>query len=139
MDKRPYDINTKLYVGATSNNSIATYYSQTATNSNTYDGNFVIFKFPFLVEPSSFECHFVITTGIIAFALLGSNDDGATWDLVGENTDHSTGVSFRSFTTNTTSKYDTFKFIITAVNFPSSWSSWEVKQIKLFGDIYTSS
>jgi hypothetical protein len=137
INQRPYDSTTKLYVGATSSNSIATYYSELATNGQTYDGNFLIFKFPFRVQPSSFECHFIGSDNVVAFALLGSNDNGTTYDLVGENTDFSTGVSLRSFTTSTTSKYDTFKFVITAVNFPGNWSSWEVKQIKLFGDIDT--
>lgn len=101
------------------------------SNSVTYAGEFVEWKFPFLLEPNKLTIS-VFDDPPNELVLLGSDDDGLTWNLI-------TTISINVINTinetliSTTSKYSRFKLISTICK---RFSASSFNQIKIFGKIY---
>ena len=99
-------------------------------NGTQYAGEYFQITFPFEIIVNKFE---YLGNGNVYFtsgALLGSNDNGTTYDLV--STINATSISHTENIT-TSNKYKTFRYVM--MTGTTSYYSY-VKYIKLFGDIY---
>jgi hypothetical protein len=105
------------------------------SNLTTYAGEYLQWTFPFYVEPSKFEIVSVYQPK--ESVLMGSNDNGATWDFIHEIIipPHAPGeLSPYAESISSTKRYSTFKWIIT--NYNTSRNKIFLQQILLYGDIY---
>ena len=136
FDRKQYGGTNNNYRGNTSSNGTFVYYSQLATNSNTYDGEYVEVTFPYLVEPNSCYVDCNISAYMIKkLAVLGSADDGVTYDYVGGYDIQGGGTETEhTFAISTSNKYQKFKFVFQHSN---SGDNIAIYQLKLYGDIYT--
>ena len=122
------------YQGHTDANGKFIYYTHTVSGSN-YTGMFHTINLPFFVEPSKAGMIFSSAASkVIAFVVAGSNDDGVTWDFLGESTSLA-DASSNEFTISTTNRYNSFKFIYTMVKWNAN--NIDCKQLKIFGDVYS--
>ena len=107
------------------------YYSYTATNnSTTYAGEFIEFKLPYklLISKIEIDSRDIIYTPL-EIVLLGSNDDGASYNYLGTATRSS---SLLTLNISPTIKYSTFKIVVTKYDS----NNYVVRQLKVYGDIY---
>ena len=119
------------YVGCTSQEGQLIYYSYTATNnSTTYAGEFIEFKLPYklLISKIEIDSRDIIYTPL-EIVLLGSNDDGASYNYLGTATRSS---SLLTLNISPTIKYSTFKIVVTKYDS----NNYVVRQLKVYGDIY---
>ena len=123
------------YQGFTDANSKFIFHSQACTDGNTYNGTWHRIDFPFEIKPTSFKMFWRdIDNWSSLFVMLGSNDDGATWDYVLGRT---SGGNANDITINTTTsnRWKSFKIIHTHIQYKTD-VYFTVRQYKLFGDIY---
>ena len=129
-NRTQYDFSTTLYRGFT-NNASSTYvnFTQTATNSNDYRGDYIEFTFPFKVKPIKIEWDARDEQySPNEFVVLGSNDK-ISYDYLEVGNGKATVITCNISTVN---KYSTFKVIVTKYN---SYN-YVCRQIKIYGDIY---
>ena len=134
LSQRPYP-NALPYTGAYDSNGFHVFFTQTDTNSGVHNGIYHEIDFPFYVEVSNLTLVFNSSTQVMTYVLLGSNDDGATYDFIFEKDTLVTGNATQSNPISTTLKYKRFKLIYTSFN--GTVNNIYFKQIKLFGDIYS--
>ena len=133
-----YDSTTSNYVGNTSTNSTGytVTHSTTATNSITYSGEYFEFHFPFLFEISKV----IMTSGSSTIylpsetALLGSADDGETWEFIDQLSYDIHTVSTINHSVSTTKKYSRFKLIFERISF---WHGFVIEHLDFEGDVYS--
>ena len=68
--------------------------------------------------------------------ILASNDDGTTWDHIGEHNEIADAV-FNTIDITSATKYNMIKIIYTKAHW-SGVNNISTKQIQLYGDIYSS-
>jgi hypothetical protein len=134
LNQRPYP-NALPYTGAYDSNGFHVFFTQTDTNSGVHNGIYHEFDFPFYIEVSNLTLVFNSSTQVMTYVLLGSNDNGATFDFIFEKPTLVTGSTTQSNPISTTLKYKRFKLIYTSFN--GNVNNIYFKQIKLFGDIYS--
>jgi hypothetical protein len=100
-------------------------------NGTQYAGEYFEITFPFEIIVNKFEYLGAGGRYFTSGALLGSNDNGTSYELV--STINATSVSHTENIT-TSNKYKTFRYVM--MTGTTSYYSY-VKYIKLFGDIYS--
>ena len=100
------------------------------SNSTTYNGEFLEWKFPFLLEVSKLQL--VSDKLPTQSVLLGSADDGVTWEYI-STIDIPSQVSPHDAAISTTLKYSRFKWICTNI---TRYANMWLTQIKIYGDVY---
>ena len=127
------------------------FYSTTASNSITYNGEYFQLEFPFLIELSKVGLYSLFTVGAQYMAeeviVLGSSNNETTWDYImtmdRANSTISGSVVTLEKTHTTTSKYNIFRFVITkgTNSPPDSYGNIDRNYLftgfKMYGDIYT--
>ena len=108
------------------------HYSLTTTDTILREGEFMQISFPFKILPSQFWIDSG-NYGARGIDIVGSNDDGVTWDYLGGFID-TTSLTIRTINMSGTAKFNTFRFIFTRAK--TIYSNIYVKQIKFYGDIY---
>ena len=120
------------YTSRMSSNSIAVYYNTVATNAQSYPGEYFQIEFPFYVELSSYFIDFNNAAyRMTSMSVLGSKDNINYTYLPGFTTNSNQTATVNA---SVIQKNRYFRVIF---NTRVGTENVSVKQLKLFGDVYT--